>query len=202
MKSIFESRNKFNQLVKSLRDDQVLDEDNLKEVFKVKAIQNYVMLGIYIICFTPVLLVVFSLLYCFATEFQECFVYKMQIIFTIFLVALFLLLFLLFNGIKETWDDQWRRTSLLTNGDIAHGTVTEYVDNFYTTHPLKYISYRFSDQNKSVFIGEMKTPHIFCRAQYKIGDEVQIAYEDKDPNFNIIITEDLKKYNLRKNKDV
>ncbi len=195
MKSIFESRNKFNQLVKSLRDDQVLDEDNLKEVLSYRKKHSYFVLLFSVVCIFPILGAILLILWgCIQAGFGECIVHPVSST-ALLLIFMFLGAIILILKIEKDFrDTEVFRVGIFSCGIYTKGEVISFKDSLYD----KCVMYKYRDVSGRSFRGKVVLPHKTFREHYSEGDAIRLVYSENEPSSSLIIIPELEIYNIKK----
>ena len=190
-------RKRFNDLIERLRNDDVLNTQNLEKVLKYRCYKSK------IACF-------FLITICIPLSIFSCFlVYQLfqdvshehvteNIVMLLCCLPMIVLCFYVF---KENADKEFKYVFLMTDGERTDGTIL-----FYSHEPMKgrrWASYTFFDHSGVQHQGDMKISHNFdITFDYKPGEAVDIVFDPKNPKSNMIMSYEMRMFDLGREKEL
>lgn len=198
---IYFYRKQFNDLVQKLRDKDCLNEENLEKVIEHRK-RHRVLGGIYMmIVVFPALYYLLYQTYLFFCDPEIFFYYGTKnALFNYF--GVFIILYISAWALVQKKEEEWRFVRLITLGIRGKGRIISFSPIgggrvFGSTEKL--CRYEFYDKNRHKYFVKFRQPTKFSDdVDCKKGDQVNIAYDRKNPKNSIVVSLKMEMFNLRK----
>ena len=188
---------KFNALIKKLKDSGQLDEEKLRKILK-KRRKVYIVNNIMFWFFTIPFIIIFCiLLYAFFANSHEFMKSKLYIPF-FFMGGFYIAIAFFTKAAKiQTVMKDWKYTYLMTYGERVSGVISCFY-LYLSRSAVRYSEYVFQTPNGQIAEGSLTLPYKFDNLKFKEGDSVTIAYDPDNIQKNTLASLSMELFNLKK----
>ncbi len=188
-------RGKFDALIKKLRDEDCLDECNLKKVVVERRKSNtFCNIWFYGIVFPALVLLSYLFYLCL---FDSAIILRNVVEVCVQFASAALICAIYLVMVREDVAREWRYIQLMTFGEKTNGFIVSFYEQYF--YPKILCEYYYRNLLAHKIYSKMNIPlGSDFTFNYKKGDKVRVAYDLNRPENSVVISSKMRMCNLKK----